>query len=190
MWELDHIEGWVVKNWCLRIVVLEKTLESPWDSKDIKPVNPKGSQPWIFTGRTVLKLKLLCFSHLMWRANSLEKTMMLGKTEAGGEGGFREWDGWMASLTQQTHIWTNPRRRWRTGKPGVLQSQRIGHEVAQSCPTLCDPIDCSAPSFPVLHYLLQIAQTHVHWVDDAIQPSHPLLPASPVLNLSQHQGPF
>ena len=100
LWELDHIEGWVVKNWCLRIVVLEKTLESPWDSKDIKPVNPKGSQPWIFIGRTVLKLKLLYFSHLMWRANSLEKTMMLGKTEAGGEGGFTEWDGWMASLTQ------------------------------------------------------------------------------------------
>ena len=129
MWELDHIEGWVVKNWCLRIVVLEKTLESPWDSKDIKPVNPKGSQPWIFTGRTVLKLKLLCFSHLMWRANSLEKTMMLGKTEAGGEGGFREWDGWMASLTQWTWVCTNSGRWWRTEKPGVLRSmgsQRVG----------------------------------------------------------------
>ena len=52
MWELDHKEGWALKNWCFRIVVLEKTPESPLDSKKIKPVNPKGKQPWIFIGRT------------------------------------------------------------------------------------------------------------------------------------------
>ena len=52
MWELNHKEGWVVKNWCFWIVVLKKTLQSPLDSKEIKPVNPKGNQPWIFTGRT------------------------------------------------------------------------------------------------------------------------------------------
>ena len=52
MWELDHKEGLVLKNWCFWLVVLEKTLESPLDSKKIKPVNPKGSQPWIFIGRT------------------------------------------------------------------------------------------------------------------------------------------
>ena len=52
MWELDHKEGWVLKNWCFQIVVLEKTLESPLDSKEIKPVNPKRNQPWIFIGRT------------------------------------------------------------------------------------------------------------------------------------------
>ena len=50
--ELDHKEGWVQKNWCFRTVVLEKTLESPLDCKEIKPVNPKGNQPWTFTGRT------------------------------------------------------------------------------------------------------------------------------------------
>ena len=61
--------------------------------------------------------------------------------------------------------------------------------VAQSCLTFCDPVDHSTPGFPVLHYLLELPQTHVHWVDDAIQPSHPLLPPSPsALNLSQHQG--
>ena len=61
--------------------------------------------------------------------------------------------------------------------------------VAQSCPTLCNSMDCSTPGFPVFHYLLEFAQTHVHWVDDAIQLSHPLLPPSPpVLNLSQYQG--
>ena len=52
MWELDHKEGWALKNWCFRIVVLEKTRESPLDCKEIKPVNPKGNQPWIFIGRT------------------------------------------------------------------------------------------------------------------------------------------
>ena len=63
--------------------------------------------------------------------------------------------------------------------------------VAKSFLILCDPIDCSMPGFPVLHSLLELAQTHVHWVGNAIQPSHPPLPPSPLaLNLSQHQGLF
>ena len=61
----------------------------------------------------------------------------------------------------------------------------------QSCPTLCDPMDCSTPGFPVLHYLPKFAHTHIHWVSDAIQPSHPLSPPSPLaLHLSQHQDLF
>ena len=79
MWELDHKEGWVLKNSCLETVVLEKTLESPLDCKEIKPVHPKGNQPWIFIERPELKLQY--FSHLMQRADSLEKTLMLGKVE-------------------------------------------------------------------------------------------------------------
>ena len=63
--------------------------------------------------------------------------------------------------------------------------------VTQSCPTLCDSMDCSTPGFSVLHYLLESAQTHVCWVCDVVQPSHPLLPPSPpALSLSQHQGLF
>ena len=63
------------------------------------------------------------------------------------------------------------------------------YSVAKSCPTLCDPMDCSKPGFPVLHYLSEFAQTHVHWVGDAIQPSPPLSPPSlPALNLTQHWG--
>ena len=63
--------------------------------------------------------------------------------------------------------------------------------VAQSCPTLCDPMDCSMPGFPVHHQLSEFTQTQVHWVGDAIQPSHPLLtPSPPTFNLSQHQGLF
>ena len=69
----------------------------------------------------MLKLKLQYFGHLMWRANSWEKTLMLGKTE-GEVGDDRGWDGWMASLTQWTWIWTHSGRWWRAGKPGVLQS--------------------------------------------------------------------
>ena len=63
--------------------------------------------------------------------------------------------------------------------------------VAQLCPPLCDPMHCSMPSFPVHHQLLELAQSHVHRVGDAIQPSHPLSsPSPPALNLSQHQGLF
>ena len=62
--------------------------------------------------------------------------------------------------------------------------------VAQSCPALCDPIVCNTPGFPVRHQLSELAQTHVHQVGDAIQPSHPLLSPSPAFDLSQHQGLF
>ena len=63
--------------------------------------------------------------------------------------------------------------------------------VTKSCPTLCNPVDYNTPGFPVLHYLLEFAQTHVHWVGDATQPSHPLSPSyPPTLNLSRHQGLF
>jgi len=74
MWELDHKESWLPKNWCFWTVVLEKTLESPLDSKEIQPVHPKGEG-------LMLKLKLQYFDHLMRRADSFEKTLMLGKTE-------------------------------------------------------------------------------------------------------------
>ena len=73
MWELDHKEGLEPKNSCFLIMVLEETLESPLDSKEIKPVNPKGNQPWIFTGRTVAEAKAL----IHWPPD--EKSLLLGK---------------------------------------------------------------------------------------------------------------
>ena len=76
MWELDHKESWALKNWCFWTVVLEKTLESPLDCKGIQPVHPKENQSWIFFGRTDAEA-----GHLMQRTDSLEKTLMLGKTE-------------------------------------------------------------------------------------------------------------
>ena len=77
------------------------------------------------------------------------------------------------------------------GNKDDLFLRNVNSSVTESCPTLFDPMDCSTPGFPVLHYLLQCAQTHVHQVSDVIQPSHPLLPPSPpAFNLSQHQGLF
>ena len=79
MWELDHKENWAPKNWCFWTVVLEKTLESPLDCKEIQPVHPNGNQSWLFIG--ILELKLQYFGHLKRWTESLEKTLMLGKSE-------------------------------------------------------------------------------------------------------------
>ena len=108
MWELDQKETWALKNWCFWIVVLEKTLESPLDSKEIKPVNPKGNEPWIFIGRTDAEAEApVLWSALMGRADSLEKTLMLGKNEGRRRRGQRRmrWmdsqlNGWEFEQTQ------------------------------------------------------------------------------------------
>ena len=81
--ELDYKERWVPKNWWFWTVVLEKPLESPLDCKETQPVNPKGNQSWIFMEGLMLKLKLQYFGHLMWRTDSFEKTLKLGKIEGG-----------------------------------------------------------------------------------------------------------
>ena len=81
IWELDHKEGWVPNNWCFRTVVLEKTLESLLDCKEIQPVHSEGNQSWIFIEGLMLKPKLQYFGHLMWRTDSLEKTLTLVKIE-------------------------------------------------------------------------------------------------------------
>ena len=78
MWELDYKESWASKNWCFWTVV-EKTLKSPLDCKEIQPVSPKGNQPDYSLEGLMLKLKLQLFGHLMQRTDSLEKTLMLGK---------------------------------------------------------------------------------------------------------------
>ena len=132
MWELDHKEGWVWKNWCVLTLVLEKTLDSSLNCKEIKPVNPKGNSSWIFIGRLMLKLKLQYFGHLMRRIDSFEKTLMLGKF-GGRRRGWQRMRWVMASLTQCTWIWASSRSWWWTGKPGVLHSlgsQRFGDDWA------------------------------------------------------------
>jgi len=93
IWGLDHKQGWASKNLCFWTGVLEKTLESPWDSKELKPINPKGNQPWVFIGRMMLKLKLQFFGHLIWRVDSLEKILMLERLRARGDGSGSVWYG-------------------------------------------------------------------------------------------------
>ena len=109
--------------------MLEKTLESPWNSKEIQPVNPKGNQSWIFIGRTDAEAE----APILWLiGDSLEKTLMLAKIEGKREEGGRGWDGEIDLSTQWTWIWANSGRWWRTGEPGVLQSmgwQRVRHNL-------------------------------------------------------------
>ena len=131
MSRLDYKESWAQKNWCFWTVGLEKTLESPLDCKEIKPVHPKGNQSWIFIGRTDMKLKLQYFGHLMQRTDSLEKTLMLGKTEGRRRRGRQRMRWLDASLTRWTWVWANSRCWWWTGKAGMLQSmglQRVRHD--------------------------------------------------------------
>ena len=103
MWELDHNEGWAWKNWCFWTVVLEKTLERPLDCKEIQLVNPKGDQSWIFTGKTDAEAELQYFGHLMWRADSFEKTLMLGKIEGRRRRGWQRMR-WLDGITDSMYM--------------------------------------------------------------------------------------
>ena len=139
-WELDHKESWVLKNWCFWTVVLEKTLESPLDCKEIQPVHPKGDQSWVFTGRTdVAEIRIL------WLPNAIKKRTDLFKRpwcwerlKAGRDGGNRGWDGWMASPSQWTWVWASSGVGDRQGSL-VCCSPR-GHKTSDmteqlNCPT-------------------------------------------------------
>ena len=123
MWELDHKEGWAQKTWCFLTIVPEKTLESPLGSKEIKQVNPKGSQPWIFIGRTEAEAE----APKLWPPDV--KSHLTGKKlwcwerlKSKGKGGSSGWDGWMASPTQWTWVWVYSGSWWWTERPGELQS--------------------------------------------------------------------
>ena len=132
MWELDYKESWELKNWCFWTVVLEKTLGSPLDSKEIKPVHHKGNQSWIFIGRTDAEAETPILwppdvkNWLIWKDSDAGKDWRWEK-----KGMDRGWDGWMASPTQWTWVWVNFGSWWYTGRPGMLQSlgsQRVRHD--------------------------------------------------------------
>ena len=130
MWELDYKDSWVPKNWCFRTVVLEKTLESPLDCKGIQPVHPKGNQSWMFIGRTDVGVKLQHFGHLMQRADSFEKTLMLEKIEGRRRRGWQRMR-WLDGITDSvTWVCVNSGSWWWTGRPGMLWFmglQRVWH---------------------------------------------------------------
>ena len=143
MWESDHKEGWALKNWCFWTVVLEKTLESPLDCKEIQPVNPKGNQFWIFIGRTDAEAEV----PILWPPD--EKNQFIrrdpekkkrrepdaGKDWRREEKGRTEDEivGWHHWLFTCSWVWAISGSWWWTGRPGMLQSvgsQRVRHNWA------------------------------------------------------------
>ena len=122
LWFLDYKESWAPKNWCFWIVVLEKTLESPLDCKEIQPVHPKGHQSWVFIGRTDVEAEI----PILWSPDV--KSWLIGKYLDPGKDWRWRRRGWqrmrwlMVSLTLWTWVWVNSVIWWWTGRPGVLQS--------------------------------------------------------------------
>ena len=128
MWEMDHQEGWASKNWCFWTLVLEKTLESPLDSKEIKPVNLKGNQPWIFIGRTDTQAK----ASILWPPDA--KNWLTGKDPDAGkdwrldEKGMTEdemvgWHHWLNGHEFEQIQVVNDREAWHAAVHGVTKSQ-------------------------------------------------------------------
>ena len=110
MWELDPKEGWAPKNWCFQAVVLEKILDSPLDCKEIKPVNPKGNQSWIFIGRTDAEAVALILWPPHVNSQLIGKVSDAGKDWGQEEKGVTEDGSWIASPTQWIWVWANLRR--------------------------------------------------------------------------------
>ena len=132
MWELDYKESWALKNWCFWTMVLEKTLESPLDCKEIQPVHPKGNQSWIFIGRTDAEAE----TPVLWPPDA--NNWFIGKDPDA----VKDWRLEEKGKTEDEMVgwhhwrdghWVGSRSWWWTGKPGVLQSmgsQRVGHDWA------------------------------------------------------------
>ena len=129
MWELDYKESWVPKNWCFSAVVLEKTLWSPLYCREIQPIYPKEISPEYSLEGLMLKLKFQYFDHLMQRADSFGKILMLGKIECGRRR-RRQRKRWLNGITDSVDVnFVDSRSWWWTGRPGVLQfmgSQKVG----------------------------------------------------------------
>ena len=157
MWALDHKEGWALKNWCFWTVVLEKTLESPLDCKEIKPGNPKGNQPWLFIGRTDAEVE----TPILWPPDA--KGWLFGKDPDAG----KDWRWKEKGMTEDELVGCHhrlldmslsklrelvmDREAWRAAVHGVTKSwtwlshwtERIPKATAASanmhCPKLCGP---------------------------------------------------
>ena len=133
MRELDCEESWAPKNWCFWTVVLEKTLESPLDCKEIQPVHSKGDQSWVSLEGLMLKLKLQYLATLCEELTHWKRLWCWEGLGAGGRGDNRGWDGWMASLTRRMRVWelrelVMDREAWHAAIHGVAKSwTRLGN---------------------------------------------------------------
>ena len=130
---VGYKESWVLKNWCFWTVVLEKTLESPLDCKEMQPVHPKGDQSWVFTGRTDAEAETPIMATWCGELTHWKRPWCWERLRVRGKGDNRGWDGWMASSTRWTWVWVDSGSWWWTGRPGMLQSmgwQRVRHDWA------------------------------------------------------------
>ena len=131
MWELDYKESWVPKNWCFWTVVLEKTLESPLNCKEVQLVHPKGDQSWVFIGRTDIEAETPVLWPPVAKIWLIWKDPDAGKDWRQEEKGTAEnemvgWHHWL-----NTWVWVDSGSWWWTGRPGMLRpmgSQRVKHD--------------------------------------------------------------
>ena len=182
------------KNWCFQIVVLEKTLESTLDSKEIKSVNPKGNQPWVFIGKTDAEA-LILWPHdakswptgkdpdagkdwvqegkgatkdetVGWHCRLSGHEFEQAPRDSEGQGSLACCSSWGCKVSDMTELLNN--------KTNVLEEGDSDFSIvcscsaANSCPTLCDLMNCSMPGFPVLHSIPKFAHTYILWVSDTI----------------------
>ena len=153
MWELDCEESWAPQNWCFWTMLLEKTLGSPLDCKEIQPVHPKRDQSGYSLEGLMLKLKLQYFGHLLWRADSFEKTLMLRKTE-GERRRRRQRMRWLDGIIKYMDIGLGGLRELVTDRElQFMGSQRVGHDWATE-------LTCSSPVF----FLLLLISSLIIWV--------------------------
>ena len=157
-WTIKKAEHWIIdafEPWCWRRLLRVLWTARRYNQFILKEISTEYSLEGL-----MLRLKLQYFGHLMWRTDSLEQILMLGKTEG--------------------------RKRREKQRTRWLKIR----SVAQLCPTLCDPMDHTTPGFLVFHYVSELVQTHVHWVSDAIQPSHPVVTFSSCLKSFPATGYF